>query len=105
MTRTAKMDQFMAAIHNSDKFNVENVAKAVHNALMEHRMNPEIKKLLIESGLQPYYDAQAVQISKFAELLIEKCASICYNSSFADSDAHAQNLLFEFNISGCRDNK
>lgn len=68
-------------------------------------MNPRIKQLLAESGLQPYYDAQGTQIEKFAELLIEECARICYNSSFADSDAHAQNLLYEFNIYGCRNEK
>ena len=68
-------------------------------------MNPRIKRLLAESGLQPYYDAQSAQIEKFAELLIEECASICYASSFADSDAHAQNLLYEFNIHNCRVDK
>lgn len=37
-------------------------------------------------------------INKFAQLIIEECASICYTSGLEDSDAHAQNLLFEFNI-------
>lgn len=40
---------------------------------------------------------------KFAELIILECASICYKSSFDDSDAHAMNLLYEFNIDGVRE--
>ncbi len=42
---------------------------------------------------------------KFAELIVKECSSICYNSSMADSDAHAQNLLYEFNIDNCREDK
>lgn len=42
-------------------------------------------------------------IEKFAELIILECASICYKSSFDDSDAHAMNLLYEFNIDGARE--
>lgn len=34
-------------------------------------MNKRIKELLEQSGLQPYYDAQEVQIEKFAELIVE----------------------------------
>lgn len=40
-------------------------------------MNEQIKKLLEQSGLQPYYDAQEGQIEKFAELLVRKCVNIC----------------------------
>ena len=42
---------------------------------------------------------------KFAELIIEECANICYKSNLADSDAHAQNLLYEFNIDDARNQK
>jgi len=42
---------------------------------------------------------------KFAELIVEECASICYNSGMQDSDAHAQILLYEFNIHNCRNDK
>jgi hypothetical protein len=44
-------------------------------------------------------------IKKFAELIVQECASICYNSGFADPDAHAQNLLFHFNVDDCRNDK
>jgi hypothetical protein len=44
-------------------------------------------------------------IEKFAELIVRECASICYNSGFADPDAHAQNLLFHFNVDDCRNDK
>ena len=42
---------------------------------------------------------------KFAELIVNECAMICYHSWFMDSDAHANNLLSEFNIDNCRDEK
>jgi hypothetical protein len=42
---------------------------------------------------------------KFAELIVQECASICYNSGFKESDAHAQTLLYEFNIDNCRSDK
>ena len=46
-----------------------------------------------------------VDQEKFAELIVLECASICYNSGLEDSDAHAQNLMFHFNIDGCRNDK
>jgi len=36
-------------------------------------MNEQILKLLKQSGLQPYYDAQEAQIEKFAELIVRQC--------------------------------
>jgi hypothetical protein len=36
-------------------------------------MNERIKELLEQSGLQPYYDAQAGHIEKFAELIVRQC--------------------------------
>ena len=38
-------------------------------------MNEQILKLLKQSGLQPYYDAQEAQIEKFAELIVRECLS------------------------------
>lgn len=35
-------------------------------------MNEQTKRLLEQSGLQPYYDAQEGHIEKFAELLIQE---------------------------------
>ena len=75
-------------------------------------MNERIKELAVEAGMSEcalgYGMPENVlwgenQIKKFAQLIIEECDGICYNSGFADSDAHAQNLLFEFNVNGCRD--
>ena len=40
-------------------------------------MNTQIKRLLEQSGLQPYYNGQEVDIAKFAELLIRECMNIC----------------------------
>ena len=49
-----------------------------------------------------YYELKQ---EKLAELIVQECASICYNSGFADPDAHAQNLLFHFNVDDCRNDK
>jgi hypothetical protein len=43
-------------------------------------MNTQIKRLLEQSGLQPYYDAQEGQIEKFAELLVQECAEVADNA-------------------------
>ena len=40
-------------------------------------MNERIRELAEQAKLQPYYDAQAGQIQKFAELIIEECARRC----------------------------
>ena len=45
------------------------------------------------------------ETEKFAELIVQECASICYKSLLLDADAHAQNLLYEFNIDNCRGQK
>ena len=42
-------------------------------------MNERILKLLKQSGLQPYYDAQEGQIEKFAELIVRECAERLLN--------------------------
>lgn len=36
-------------------------------------MNERIERLLEQSGLQPYYDAQEGQIEQFAELIVQEC--------------------------------
>ena len=46
-------------------------------------MNKRIKLLLEQSGLQPYYDAQEGQIEKFAQLIVQECAEVCYDHSNA----------------------
>jgi hypothetical protein len=47
-------------------------------------MNEQIKELLAQSGLQPYYDAQEGQIEKFAELIIRECADFVAAGEFGD---------------------
>jgi hypothetical protein len=42
-------------------------------------MNERIQKLLEQSGLQAYYEAQEGQIEKFAELIVKECASLAYD--------------------------
>lgn len=80
--------------------------------------NDRLKELLSEAGFV-FWDEDSgkpggavdwacdydQEIRKLIELVANQCASICYNSSFADSDAHAQNILYEFNVDNCRDDK
>ena len=77
-------------------------------------MNERIKELVVESGNGQFHNGKfyphigsrtAKDWEKFAELIVQECASICYKSSLLDADAHAQNLLYEFNIDNCRDQK
>lgn len=74
-------------------------------------MNERIKELAEQSGfigesMYPVFGTcQETALKNFAELIIQECASICYNSSLLDADAHAQNLLYEFNIDDCRNQK
>jgi len=42
------------------------------------------------------------RLAKFASMIIEECAAVCYNSTLEDPDTHAMNLLYEFNINGAR---
>jgi hypothetical protein len=46
-------------------------------------MNERFKELLEQAGLQPYYDAQEGQIEKFAQLIVQECAEVCYDHSNA----------------------
>lgn len=71
-------------------------------------MSEQIDKLLVKAGA--YFGGDGIDYSRFdpkrfAELIVKECASICYNSSMQDSDAHAQNLLYEFNVENCRSDK
>ena len=69
-------------------------------------MNERFEKLAREAGIfkpeQFRQHIDALQLEKFAELIVEECASICYNSSLGDSDVHASLLLYKFNIDNCR---
>jgi hypothetical protein len=76
-------------------------------------MNERIRELADEAGIDTtdfencpieLYGAEQ-QLNKFAELIIQECASICYNSGLKDPDAHAQNLLFHFNVDDCKNDK
>ena len=71
-------------------------------------MNERIKELAVQAGAGEWGDsviAATMDIEKFAELIVIECASICYNSGLKDSDAHAMNLMFDFNIDNCRNDK
>ena len=80
--------------------------------------NDQLKDLLIESGFVLWDEESGrpggavdwacdydQEIRKLIELVATKCANLCCNSSFADSDAHAHNILYEFNVDNCRDDK
>jgi len=45
-------------------------------------MNERIKKLLKQSELQAYYDAQDGQIEKFAQLIVQEC--MCISDSIGE---------------------
>jgi hypothetical protein len=74
-------------------------------------MNEQIKKLANQAGfigdsMYPIFGTcQETALNNFAELIIEQCAALCWNSGFSDGDVHAQNLLYEFNINNCRSYK
>ena len=74
-------------------------------------MNERIKELIEESNEIVFSSpstgrtTKQINLEKLAELIVKECASICYNSSLEDSDAHAQNLLYEFNIDNARNQK
>lgn len=61
-------------------------------------------EMVQKQGLPAPYQTRALA-GKLAELIVQECASICYNSSLLDADAHAQNLLYEFDIDDCRNQK
>ena len=70
-------------------------------------MNEQIVDELLKQSRTEYWSqyTPSYDYKKFAELIVEECASICYKSNLADSDAHAQNLLYEFNIDNARNQK
>ncbi len=76
---------------------------------MNERIDELFGQALDQSVPETWTTLNPAQLSKlkekFAELVVEECASICYNSGMHDSDAHAQNLLYEFNIHNCRGDK
>ena len=65
-------------------------------------MNERIKKLLEQSGLQPYYDAQEGHIEKFAELIVTECIEMsnleaAHYRAQADEAKSKQAFDYEFN--------
>ena len=53
-------------------------------------MNERILKLREQAGLQPYYDAQESQIERFAELIVQECANICFSEAEGHSMAFGE---------------
>lgn len=73
-------------------------------------MNERIKWIAVNAGFDLGRDWEVIglcedSLKTYTELIVKECASICYNSKLKDGDAHAQNLLYEFNIDGARDEK
>ena len=68
-------------------------------------MNERILELAEQCWEERKYGPAWFDQEKFAELIIEECASICYNSHIEYGDVHAQNILYEFNINNCRNDK
>lgn len=74
-------------------------------------MNERIKELAIEHGfihqnMTAGEKSDALRkFEKITMVVVNECASICYNSNLEDSDLHAQNLLYEFNIDDARNQK
>lgn len=48
---------------------------------MRAKMNPRIRALMDKAELQAYYDAQQDHIEKFAELIVQECATAIINDS------------------------
>lgn len=46
-------------------------------------MNERIKELMFESGLGYMSSAHPILVEKFAELIVQECADICYHHSNA----------------------
>ena len=70
----------------------------------ERILSPQLLKLVQEAG--PGYSlANPEWVKKFAELIVHECASICYNSIIEYGEMHASNILYEFNIDNCRNDK
>ena len=78
-------------------------------------MNEKIKKLAQEAGFALWADeswnpgeivdwstSYDDELNKFAELIVKECANICYHTTTDDGEFHAMNLLYEFNIDGCK---
>ena len=75
-------------------------------------MNERFKDLFVKAGGRFSFDTNSSpyqfeydELVKFAESIVKECSSICYKSNLNDSDAHAQNLLYEFNIDNARNLK
>lgn len=75
----------------------------------------QLDDLLIRSGFQMWSDETGhpggavdwtadydQELRKLIKLVATECANICYHSSFVDSEAHAQNILYEFNVDQCK---
>lgn len=41
-------------------------------------------------------------IEQYTQQVAAHCAAICYHTNFVDGDAHASNILYEFNVDDCR---
>ena len=69
-------------------------------------MNERVKELAEQAGADygSYDPLGLFDETKFAELIVQKCASIVYNTC-EDGDAGAMAILYEFDIDGTRSQK
>lgn len=67
-------------------------------------MNERLEHCLYQSGLtaqgcwDELDDYAKEGIEKFAELIVQECAGINYNSSFQDGEFHAREVLEHFGV-------
>lgn len=60
-------------------------------------------KTEFESGqFHECYEFSNTELADLLEQVVVECASICYNSGLSDADAHAQNILYEFDIENAK---
>lgn len=67
-------------------------------------MNQRIKELAEQCWEPRQYGPAWFNSTKFAELIVQKCASIVYQTC-RDGDAGAQAILYEFDIDNARSQK
>ena len=62
-------------------------------------MNERIQELIVKHfGLQLYYEGQAGQIEKFAELIVRECAGLATKEYNNRSSIHGNDLLKHFGV-------
>lgn len=61
-------------------------------------MNTVLEQLLAQSKLQPYYDEQAGQIEKFAELIVRECCDVFVELRTRPADLAVKDVKNHFGV-------